>query len=150
MRTHLPRIGLCLILLVGLVGIHAITTSADDGKPAYAPVANIKNLMNAVNNEEGGLFGMMQADCKSGSIDSAGWNLMRHRAALLAESGNILLQLDPPKGDAATWRKHAEAFRDAAQDLKKPLIRRKADLVAAGLAKVKQQCDACHKDHRPE
>lgn len=150
MRTLLPRIGLSLILLAGLVGIHAATTSADGGKPAYTPVCNIKNLMNAINNEEGGLFGMMNADCKSGAIDSAGWNMMRHRAAMLAESGNILMQLDPPKGDPASWQKHAAAFRDTAKALKKPLIRRKADLVMAGLAEVKKQCDACHKDHRPE
>lgn len=150
MRTLLPRIGLGLFLAIALVGIHAVSTSADDGKPAYEPVANIKNLMNAINHEEMGLFGMMQADCKSGSMSSDQWNLMRHRAAILAESGNILMQLAPPKGEMASWRKHAADFRDAAQDLKKPMIRRKTDLVMAGLAEVKKQCDACHKAHRPE
>ncbi|MDJ0975420.1 MAG: hypothetical protein QNJ98_13225 [Planctomycetota bacterium] len=150
MRTLLSRIGFGLFLAIGLVGIHAATTSADNGKPTYAPVANIKNLMNAINHEEMGLYGMMQADCKSGKLTSAQWNLMRHRAAMLAESGNILMQLDPPKGEAASWRKHAESFREAAKKLKKPMIRRKTDLVMAGLGEVQKQCDACHKAHRPE
>ena len=150
MRTLLPRIGFGLILAIGLVGLHAATTSADNGKPTYSPVVNIKNLMNAVNHEEIGLYGLMNADCKSGSLTSAQWNLMRHRAAILAESGNILLQLDPPKGEAASWRKHAAAFRDAAKKLKRPMIRRKADLVLSALGEVQKQCDACHKDHRPE
>ena len=150
MRTISQRIGLGLVLVAAFIGTYALSTSADDGKPTYAPVANIKNIMNAVNSEEGGLFGMMKTDCKTGGLDSKGWNLMRHRAAIVAEAGNILMQLDPPKGEADSWRKYAAAFRDTVKKLKKPMIRRKADAVLAGLADVEKQCEACHKVHRPE
>lgn len=150
MRSHMPRIALALLFAVAIVGTHALTSEADGDKPAYTPVSNVKNIMNAMNHEEHGLFGMMNSACKSGNVTSDGWKMMRHRAAMLAEAGNILEQLAPPKGEVASWRKHAAAFRDAAKALKKPMIKRKTDQVTAALALVKKQCDACHTAHRPE
>ncbi len=147
MRTILSRIAFAAVIAVGLLSLHAANTTADE---AYTPASNIKNIMNAINHEKDGLFGMIHTDCKSGSTTSDGFKLMRHRAAMIAEAGNLLAVMDPPKGDKASWIKHSHAFRDAAKGLKKPLIKKKADQVMAQLAEVKKQCDACHKDHRPE
>ncbi len=151
MRTFFSRLGGVLILGLFLLGMHAATTSADDGAPTYVPAANVKNIMNAMNSEETGLFAMIQSTCKTiEKSDSTARNLMRHRVAMLEESGNILAHLGPSKGEPASWRKHAYAFRDAVEPMKKQIIKKRYVDLRKQLLEVEKQCKACHTAHRSE
>jgi cytochrome c556 len=147
-RLGLALAGLCLCSLATAIGV----ALAADAEPE--PVAGITNIMNAVNHDEHGLFGMIKHFCdKGGEASGDDWKLMRHRAQVVAESGNILMSKSPPRGgdDAAgitKWKQHCADFRDAAKGLSKALAFKKADRVKAALAAVAAQCEACHKDHR--
>lgn len=161
MRTFSTRLGLAFaglafIALVAAVGVSIATDSGPeavaDGEPAVDPVAGITNIMNAVNHETHGFYGMITAFCNNPS-DKDGWKLARHRAQIIAESGNILMGKSPPRGadDAAglkKWKQHCADFRDAGKALSKALAFRKPDRAKKALAAVAAQCEACHNDHR--
>ena len=156
MRTTFLRFGLVLAV-VGFGSLFfAVTTSAFDDDPQAEPVAGIKDIMNAVNHESGGLYGMIKTFCASNPPKTSGdWKIMRHRAAMIAEAGNTMMGLQPPQGaedDAGMkkWRQHCAAFRDASKKLKRPIALKKVADVQAALEGIMQTCNACHKDHRPE
>lgn len=157
-RLGLALAGLTFIALVVAVGASIAThggpdaVAADD--PAPDPVAGISNIMNAVNHEEHGFFGMIKTFCDK-PTDKAGWKLARHRAQMIAESGNTLMDKSPPRGadDAAgikKWKQHCADFREAGKALAKALAFRKPDRAAKAIAAVAAQCEACHNDHRSE
>jgi hypothetical protein len=153
MRRLSTRLGLALAgLSLGSLALAIGVALAAD--PAPSPVAGITNVMNAVNHEQHGLFGTIKAFCeKGGSEDGDEWKLMRHRAVIIAEAGNILMSKSPPRGadDAAgmtKWKTHCADFREAAKKLSRTFPFKNIDKVRPALAAVAAQCDACHKDHR--
>ncbi|MDA1194560.1 MAG: hypothetical protein O2894_05190 [Planctomycetota bacterium] len=162
MRTMSTRLGLVFagFAFLALVAAVAVAIATDTGPVAVAegeaaeePVAGITNVMNAVNHEEHGLFGMIKSFCDADGADKDGWALARHRAQMIAEAGNTLMGKSPPRGadDAAglaKWKQHCANFRDAGKDLSKALAFKKADRAKAAIAAVAAQCEACHKDHR--
>ena len=153
MRRLSTRLGLALagLSLASLALAIGMAWAAD---PAPKAVAGITNVMNAVNHEQHGLFGMIKGFCgKGGSADAAEWKIMRHRAQIIAESGNTLMAKSPPRGadDAAgitKWKTHCAEFREAAKKLSRALAFKKIDKVNPALAAVAAQCEACHTDHR--
>ena len=151
MRTLSYRSGLVLILVAAAITGIALSTDGATAKTEYQPVSNVKNIMNALNHEEVGFYGQMLKFCANNPArGDAGWALMRHQAALMAEGGQLLTEMDPPKGDPGSWVKEAEAFTKAAKGLKKPLAKRKPAEVNAQLQVVRKACDSCHAKHRPE
>ena len=164
MRSMSTRLGLALagltVIALGLAVAVSIATDAgtsavaDDEGPAATPVAGIGNIMNAVNHEETGFFAMIKTFCDS-PTNKDGWKLARHRAQIMAESGNLLMGKSPPRGadDAAglkKWKQHCADFRDACKSLSKALAMRKGDRAKKAIAAVAAQCEACHNDHRSE
>lgn len=152
MQTLLTRFGFAIVLSAAFVGALALTSDADESAaPAYKPIASIKNIMNAANHEEHGLFGMIKTFAASSPARGGkDWAIMGHRAYLLAEAGNVLAHLAPPKGDVASWREKAQAFASAAKALKKACAMQKAEKLTTQLEAVRKACDACHDAHRPE
>ncbi len=163
MRTMSTRFGLALagIAFLALIAGVAVAIATDSGPVAVAegdtaapaPVAGIGNIMNAVNHEQHGLFGMIKTFCDANGGDKAAWKLARHRAQIVAEAGNILMAKSPPRGadDAAglkKWKQHCADFREAGKGLAKALAFRKADKAKKAIGIVAAQCEACHKDHR--
>ena len=162
MRTLVTRLGLVTaglaFLALGLavtaaLGTDSGPTAVADGDAATEPVAGISNVMNAVNHEEHGFFGMIKQFCGADGQDKDGWKLARHRAQIMAECGNVLMGQSPPRGadDAEglkRWKEHCASFRDACKDLSKALAFRKADRAQKAIAAVAAQCTACHDDHR--
>lgn len=154
MRRFPLRFGLALagITFLSLVVAVSIAIGADDLGPK--PVAGIANVMNALNHEQHGLFGMIKNFCdKGGSEDAEVWKLMRHRAQILAEAGNILITKSPPRGadDEAglkKWKQHCVTYRNLNKGLAKALAFKKVPKVKAALDKITAQCEACHKDHK--
>jgi cytochrome c556 len=152
MRNLTCRVGLVLLLVGAATAAIALSSDQDAGaKTDYQPVCNLKDIMNALNGEEDGFYGMMKAFAdKNPSREDKAWAIMRHRAMMVAEGGQLLTEMDAPKGDPASWTAKAEAFRDAAKALKRPMAMRKGDKLKAQLAVVRKACDSCHDAHRPE
>ncbi len=164
MRTMSTRFGLAIaglafLALAAAVGVSIATDSGPDavadGDPAPEGVAGITNVMQAVNHETHGFYGQIKAFLDAGGGDKDGWKLARHRAQIIAESGNILMGKSPPRGadDAAglkKWKTHCATFRDCGKKLAKALAFRKPDRAKKALAVVTAQCEACHKDHRSD
>lgn len=155
MRKIPVRFGLLAAGFTFLSLVVAVTIAIGAEDPTPQPVAGVKNIMNAVNHEEHGLYGMIKGFCDSGGSGASGdtWKIMRHRAQIIAECGNVLMDKQPPRGgdDAAglaKWKQHCANFRGEAKALSKALAMRKIDRAKAALAKVAAQCEACHKDHR--
>jgi hypothetical protein len=150
MRNVCLRLGALAVLVGGAVAL-AVNSYAD-GKPV--PVAEIKDVMNANNHKVNGLFGLIKA-CLKAEPDAAAWKLAAYRAALVAEGGNTLMGLTPPKGvedDAgkAKWTNHAADFRDTTKKLLAALKMKKYEDAKAAAAEVEKKCDACHADHQSE
>ena len=145
------RLGALAVLVSGAVTL-AVNSYADGAKPV--PVAEIKDVMNANNHKVDGLFGMIKT-CLKAEPDAKQWKLAAHRAAIMAEGGNVLMGLNPPKGaddDAgkAKWAAHAAAFRDACKDLMKACKMKKYEDAKNAVAAVEKRCDQCHEDHQSE
>jgi len=136
---------------VALLGVCAVGVQADS-KPVA--VAEIKDIMNANNHKTDGLFGLIK-QCLKAEPDGKAWKLAAHRAAIVAEGGNALMGLNPPKGaddDAgkAKWAAHAAAFRDGAKELMKACKMKKYEDAKKAAAELEKKCDACHADHQNE
>ena len=140
------------ITFLGLVLAVTIAIAEDDVQPKS--VAGIKNVMNALNSEKTGLFGLIKDfSDKGGSEDGEVWKLMRDRAQVLGEVGNILMPLSAPRGadDEAgvpRWKKHCVTYRDLCKDLSKALAFKKTDMLKSAVDACMAQCEACHKDHK--
>jgi cytochrome c556 len=162
MRSLSTRLGLAVAFLtfLALGAAVAVSIATDSGTlavaaddPAPAPVAGISNVMNAVNHDQHGLYGLVKAFCSSDAPDKAGWSLARHRAQMVAEAGNTLMGKSPPRGadDAAglkKWKQHCADFRAAGKSLAKAMAIKKPARVKAAIQAVEAQCTACHDDHK--
>ena len=134
----------------------AVSVAVGDSPPEAKTVGGIKNIMNAVNHEEHGFYAELKKflDGNPGKGDKS-WKLLRHKAVVMGQLGNTLLELTPPKGanDAAgmtRWKTHAASFRDECMALSKQIALRKVDKAKEKLAVVTKRCDTCHADHRAE
>jgi hypothetical protein len=147
------RLGLALAGVAFLSLVVTVTVAIGDDGPAPEPVAGIKNIMNALNSDKHGLFAQIKEFCTAGGGEAEQWKLMRDRANVIAEGGNILMSKSPPRGadDAAgmlKWKQHCAAFRDAVKHLSRALAYKKVPKVQAAIQAVTVQCDSCHKEHR--
>ena len=156
MRRFPLRFGLALAGVTFLSLVVAVTIAIGAESPQYPAdksVAGIQNIMNAVNSDQHGLFATIKQFCDGGGGDADAWKLMRHRANIIAEMGNLLIIKSPPVGGdtpegMAKWQAHCETYRDLARDLSKALAYKKVDKVQAAITAMANQCEACHKDHK--
>ncbi len=153
MRSPFVRLALVAVAFVGAVVIVPALSRAEPPAGA-APVASIKDLMNAFNHKSYGMLGLVKATL-AGEPAANDWKVATARAAAVAECGNLLLGLTPPRGaedDAgkAKWAGHATGFRECAQELAKLVRTKKLAEARAQLAEVEKRCDACHADHQLE
>ena len=155
MRSRLVRFGSLAAGVVTLVGAFAVVSYSADEDPKPEPVAAIKDIMNGVNHNQGGLYGLIKETLNGGAPSDKDWKLIGARAVIMAEAGNILMGLEPPRGaedDAGklAWRKQCAAYRDAAKDLRKAAGLKSVEKAKACVDGIKARCDACHEAHQPE
>jgi cytochrome c5 len=60
----------------------------------------------------------------------------------------LLMSLKPPRGTAATWRRHAASYRDAAATLVAAADRRNVADARQAFDRFNTTCSRCHADHR--
>jgi hypothetical protein len=141
-----------LVLLVAGAAVAVPAWLRADATPA--PVAEVKDLMNAFNHKSYGMFGLIKAATKA-EPTAADWKVAAFRAVAMAECGNLLMGLTPPRGaedeaGKAKWAAHCAAFRDASKELAKQLKMKKLAECQAALVEVEKRCDSCHADHQLE
>jgi hypothetical protein len=147
------RIGVGLAGAAFLSLVVAVTVALADAEPK--PVAGISNVMLAVNDLDHGMYGQIKkfVETNPGKDKADVFKIMRSRAQIMAECGNILMGQSPPRGadDAAgmtKWKQHCANFRDVCKTLSKALAMKKAGKCSTAIKAVDNQCTACHDDHK--
>ena len=132
------RVGLALAGASLLTLVVAVTVAIADAEPKG--VAGIPNIMIAVNDDKVGMYSQIKAFCAGNpSKDQAeAFKLMRHRAQVMAECGNVLMSKSPPRGadDAAglaKWKQHCADYRDLCRKLSKALAMKNAGKASAAI-----------------
>jgi dienelactone hydrolase len=83
-----------------------------------------------------------------GPRDERDWKLLREQSRLLVQCGDWLASQTPRKGNAATWRRQAATYRDAAQALAEAAKRSNRSDTEAALSRLNLSCARCHAEHR--
>ena len=74
-----------------------IAGRGSDFSPAVHPFVSIDDVMHAVNGASG-MCGDVAQSLNEGPREEKDWRLLRARAAIMADSGILLMSLKPPKG----------------------------------------------------
>ena len=114
---------------------------------AEKPIASIADIMRVINSDDG-IRGRLSKALGSSPAGDGQWELLRSQAAILAESGNLLLALPPPKGPEAAWRERATEFREMALTLLEAIKRRDFSAAQEALRTLPKSCSSCHADFR--
>jgi hypothetical protein len=129
--------------------------SADD--PAPKPIAEIKDVMLAVNDDgaESAVVQQLRAAFAKGTLSDDEWKVAQGRAAVVAEAGNLLLGKKPPRGadtpeGLADWKKRVVGYRDGAEAIRAAAAKKDAAAGKAAVMALSKQCTECHKAHQPE
>ncbi len=120
--------------------------NATDGAP-LRQFASIADLMRAAN-APAGVRGSLALSLTEEPTSENEWKDARARAALLADAGELLMGLKPPKGDSALWQRHVASYRDAAQAIAAASDRRDYSAARQALERLTTTCGKCHLDHR--
>lgn len=125
-----------------------LAARADPGaQPTPRPFSTVADLMQSLNAPLGVRDALAQSLAEAPKSEQD-WRQARARAALLADAGKLLLELAPPKGDAAAWRRHAASFRDSASAIAVAADRRDYSASRQALERLKMSCSKCHLEHR--
>jgi len=111
------------------------------------PLVSIDDVMRAINGPAGIRSDVARA-LGEAPRDEKEWKLLRARAAVMTDSGATLMRLKPQKGTAASWRRHATAYRDAAAALVDAADRRKLTDARSAFDRLNASCARCHAEHR--
>jgi dienelactone hydrolase len=111
------------------------------------PRVAIDDVMRAINGSAGIRSDVARA-LGEAPRDEKEWKLLRARAAVMTDSGATLMGLKPQKGTAASWRRHATAYRDAAAALVDAADRRKLTDARSAFDRLNASCARCHAEHR--
>ncbi len=122
----------------------AKTESSRQPENQFVRIADIMRVINSDN----GVRGRLSSSLASPPSGDEQWDQTRSEAAILAEAGNLLLVLRPPKGTVVGWRERAIEFRTAAQTLLHAIERRDFSAAQEALRVLPKSCASCHADYR--
>jgi len=124
-----------------------VTGRSSDVAQSARPFVSIGDVMRAVNGPSGVRSGIAQS-LEEIPQEEKDWKLLRARAAVMADSGTLLMGLKPPKGGARSWQRHAASYRDAAAALATAADRRNFADARQAFDRLNMACGRCHSDHR--
>ena len=128
-----------LLLVIGVV---SRTVGAADDAPA-----TIEKIMDTLHKGKKSPLAKLKTALKSASPD---WSTVQKETKTYAKYAADLPKNDPPKGDAADFKKLAKAFAGYAKNLDEAA--KKEDLASAknALGKIKGSCKSCHDAHKED
>ena len=145
-----------LLLSTASVAVLALgLTAVNGGDDAIAKsVAHVKDVM-ITNNGEGGVKDQVGEAIKKGGFTDEDWEAIEARAAMLAEGGNLLLALKPPRGadtpeGLAAWKKRVVEYRGCAEAIHDAAEKKDAAAATTAFASMMKRCAECHKEHKPK
>jgi Dienelactone hydrolase family/Cytochrome C' len=124
-----------------------MTGRSSDIAQAATPLVSIADVMRAVNGATG-VCGEVSQSLGEGLREEKDWKLLHARAAIMSESGVLLMSFKPTRGSQSSWRRHAASYRDAAAALAAAAERRNIAEVRQAFDRLKTNCNQCHSDHR--
>jgi dienelactone hydrolase len=111
------------------------------------PFASISDVMRAVNGATG-VCGEVAQSLGEGLREEKDWKLLHARAAIMVDSGGLLMELEPRRGSQSSWRRQAASYHDAAAALATAADRRNIVEARRAFDRLKTNCNRCHSDHR--
>lgn len=109
---------------------------------ALAAPDSIKEIMKKGHGSKG-LLDSITASAKAEKWDAAG-----NDSKLLKEFGESLGTLKPSKGDADSWKKFADKYKEDTAAVAAAVEKKDAKAVADGIGAIKKSCGGCHKAHK--
>jgi cytochrome c556 len=130
----------CLLVVAAVASRPA--GAADDAK-----ANSIEKIMERLHKGKNAPLSVLKTAVKSQSPD---WAKIQKQSKTLATVSADLPKFDPPKGDAASFKKLAKAYASNAKDL--DTAAKKEDLAETktALRKIGSSCMGCHDAHKEE
>jgi cytochrome c556 len=98
-------------------------------------------------NKPGGPYFRVVRELKEKNPD---WEDVHDDALDIAQLAKELGKTTPPKGDAASWKALTAAYADTATMLEKATLAKNLATSRAAIARMTDNCTACHKVHRKD
>jgi cytochrome c556 len=123
---------LAALCMIGVVG-------------AFEPSAKTIKQVMAINKGPQAPLGQLKTALGAAQVD---WGKASDLAKEYSTAAADLGSNDPPKGDAAGFKKMAKAYADHAKALLDATDKKDATAAKEAFGKIQMSCMACHKAHR--
>lgn len=137
----LVRVGLFAAALLGFAVAGGATTAQDKDKKT----PSIKEIMKKGHGSPGLMSGIAK-EARDGK-----WEDADNDSKLLKEFGEALGKNKAPKGDAESWKKLTDKYKDGTAAVAAAVEKKDKDAVLAALDKINQKsgsCKECHDTHK--
>ena len=138
MASMVRRVAACVAVGGLALALSAGSTAADDKEKVY----KINEIMKRHTGSKSLLKGIT-AQVKAGD-----WEGAQDGAKLFKAFGESLGKNSPEKGDAASWKKLADAYKENTKAVYEAAEKKDAKEVTANLGKIQKSCKACHDSHK--
>jgi cytochrome c556 len=134
--------GASVLTMLALVGATSWSAGAADDSPA-----SIDKIMETLHKGRRSPLSTLKAALKSPSPD---WAVVQKQSKTYAKVAADLPKNDPPKGDAASFKKLAKAFAANAKTLEESAAKEDLAATKAAFGKLGSACMTCHDAHKEE
>lgn len=137
--------------LYEFLGHHVEDAAVDGGgkpsDPASKPVASIADIMRVINSTVG-IRGQLARGLAEEPQEEKAWTMVRSQAAVMAEAGTLLDNLDPRNGNRAAWRDQVRQYRKVAISLVEAIDGHDYTVARDRFQQLSATCADCHKQFR--
>jgi cytochrome c556 len=137
---------ICAVSIACLLVVAAVASrpagAADDKK-----ADSIVKIMDKLHKGKNSCMGVLKVALKSQSPD---WTKIKKESKTFATVSADLPKFDPPKGDAASFKKLAKAYASNAKGLQTSAEKEDLGATKAAFRKLGGSCQACHDAHKEE
>src|SRR5262245_12969265 len=135
--------GASTLALLAVIGLVSHSAGAADDEQA----ATIDKIMETLHKGRKSPLASLKTALKSQSPD---WASVQKETKTYAKYAADLPKNDPPKGDAASFKKLAKAFASEAKALDDAARKEDLDKAKAAFRKIGSYCMTCHEAHRED
>ncbi len=128
---------------------HPTSSSVPDPAPPYRPVTNVRQTMACVLDpaadviwDSAGFIITAEGETDLAPSTDAGWEHVRNSAAVVAETGNLLMM--PGRAGGPSWVAYSQQLTAAAEVAMTAADAHDADALFDARGQLYQACRACH------
>ncbi len=141
MKSLICAASIACLLVVAAVASRPVG-AADDEK-----TDSIVKIMDKLHKGKNSSLGILKVALKSQSPD---WAKVKKESKTFATVSADLPKFDPPKGEAASYKKLAKAYASNAKTLQTAAEKEDLDATKAAFRKLGGSCQACHDAHKED